>query len=100
MLANSGSLFLPDRLGRCLKLFISTEGTSCPEFASQFGLAMFINAKNTKNYREYRVARTNVYLNEAATGHWSPVTDDRSPATTYMSGDNSDYSDVRLSQNG
>ena len=25
--------------------------------------------KNTQNYREYRVARPTVYLNEAATGH-------------------------------
>ena len=62
----------------------------------------FLYAKNTHNYREYRVARTNVYLNvkTAATGHYSPVTAGRSPATTYMSGGNSDYSGVRLSQNG
>ena len=36
-------------------------------------------------------------------GHCSPVTVDRSPATTYMSGDNSDHigpSGVRLHQNG
>ncbi len=42
----------------------------------------FVYAKNTQNYREYRVARANVYLNEAATGHCLPVTVDRSPATS------------------
>ena len=30
-------------------------------------------AKNTQNYREYRVACATVYLNEVATGHWSPA---------------------------
>ena len=98
MLANSRSQFLLNRLGRCPKLFVWTERISCHEFASQFGLAIFLYAKNTKNYREYRVTCTNVYLNEAATGHCSLVTVGRSPA--YMSGDNSDYSVVRLSQNG
>ena len=34
---------------------------------------MFVYAKNTQHYREYWVARANVYLNEAATGHCSPV---------------------------
>ena len=72
-LANCRSQFLLDRLGRCLKLFVSTESTSCHEFASQFGLANFVYVKNTQNYREYRVARATVYLNEAATSHWSPA---------------------------
>ena len=67
------SQFLLDRLGRCLKLFLSDESTSCHEFASQFSLEIFLHAKNTQNYREYRVARVTVYLNEAATGHWSPA---------------------------
>ena len=82
VLANSRSQFLLDRLGRCLKLFVLTESISCREFASQFGLAIFLYAKNTQNYREYRVARANVYSNEAATCHCSPVTVDQSPATT------------------
>ena len=30
-----------DHLRRCLKLFVSTESTSCHEFASQFGLYIF-----------------------------------------------------------
>ena len=100
MLANCRSQFLLDRLGRCLKLFVSTESISCNEFASQFGLAICLYEKN---YREYRIARMNVYLNEAATGHCSPVTVDRSRVTTYMSSDNSDHigpSSVILSQNG
>ena len=95
MLANCMSQFLLDRLGRYLKLFVSTESISCHEFASQFGLAFFWYPKNNQNYREYLVPRANVYLNEAASGHCSPV--------TYMSGDNSDHigpSGVRLSQNG
>ena len=74
--------FLLDRLGICLKLVVSTESISCREFASQFGLAIVLYAKNT---------HTNVYLNEAASGHCLPVTVGRSPAKTYMSGDNSDY---------
>ena len=41
MLANCRSQFLLDRLGRCLKLFVSTDSTSCHECASQFGLAFF-----------------------------------------------------------
>ena len=80
--SNSRSQFLLDLLGRCLKRFVWTEIISCQEFASQFGLTIFLHAKNTQNYREYRVAHANVYLNEAATCHRSPVTVDQSPATT------------------
>ena len=36
----------------------------------------FLYAKNTQNYREYWVTRATIYLNEAATGHWSPATRD------------------------
>ena len=39
LFANGRSQFLLDRPGRCLKLFVSTEGPSSYEFASQFGLA-------------------------------------------------------------
>ena len=59
--------FLLDRLGRCFKLFASTEITSSHEFASQFGLYIFYTRKTPKNYREYQVARTTVHLNEPAT---------------------------------
>ena len=48
LLANGRSQFLLDRLGRCLKLFVSTESTSCHEFASQFGLEFFYKRKTLK----------------------------------------------------
>ena len=38
-----------------------------------FGLAIFLYAKNTQNYREYRVAHATVYFNKTAIGHWSPA---------------------------
>ena len=41
LFANCRWQFLLDRLGSCLKLFVSTESTSSHEFASQFGLAIF-----------------------------------------------------------
>ena len=44
--ADGRSQFLLDRLGRCLKLIVSYRGTSSHEFASQFGLAFFLYAKN------------------------------------------------------
>ena len=73
MLANCRLQFLLDRLGRCLILFVSTESTSSHEFESQIGLEIFLYAKNTQNLGGNRVARASVYLNEAATGHWSPA---------------------------
>ena len=66
-LVNCRSQFLLDRLGRCLKLFVSTESTSCHEFASQFGLDILYMQKTPKT-----IANT-VYLNEAPTGHSSPA---------------------------
>ena len=35
--------------------------------------SIFYARKTPKYYREYRVARGTVYLNDAATGHWSPA---------------------------
>ena len=45
--------------GRCIKLFVSTEGPSSHEFASQFGVAiLFLYAKNTQKLcRESRIPR-------------------------------------------
>ena len=37
--------FMPDRLGRYIKLFVSTGSTSSHEFASKFGLGFFIPEK-------------------------------------------------------
>ena len=42
LFANCRSQFLLDRLGRCLKLFVSTVIPSSHEFASQFGLVIII----------------------------------------------------------
>ena len=65
--ANCRSQFLLDRLGRCLKLFISTESTSCHEFASQFGLQFFYTQKIPNTIAKNTVAYAIVYLNEAPT---------------------------------
>ena len=45
LLASCRSQFLLDRLGKCLKLFVSTVGTSCHKFASQYGLEIFLYDK-------------------------------------------------------
>ena len=71
MLANGRSQFLLDRLGRCLKLFVSTASTSCHDFASQFGQYFFFIREHPPppntiaNTESPRV----VYLNEAPTSH-------------------------------
>ena len=44
MFANCRSQFLLDRLGKCLKLFVSTD---TPEFALQLGLAIFLYMRKT-----------------------------------------------------
>ena len=46
MLANCRLQFLLDRLGRCLKLFVSTDSTSCHQFVPQFGLECYIREKH------------------------------------------------------
>ena len=69
MLANCRLQFLLDRLGKWLKLFVSTDSTSCHEFASQFDLAICLCAKKHPRPRGNRVASTCVYLNDPATGH-------------------------------
>ena len=59
LFANGRSQFLLDRLGRCLKLFASSDSTSCHEFASQFGLYLFYTPKP----RRKRAASASVYFN-------------------------------------
>ena len=49
---NCRSQFLLDHLGRCFKLFVSTHSTSCHEFASQFGLAIFYTRKTPKTSKK------------------------------------------------
>ena len=51
MLASCSSHFLVDRLGRCLKLFVSTDSTTCHEFASQFGLDICVREKHPNRSR-------------------------------------------------
>ena len=51
--ADCRSQYLLDRLGRCLKLIVSSRGTSCHEFASQFGLEFFIREKNPNQTRPH-----------------------------------------------
>ena len=55
LFANCRSQLLFDRLGRYLKLFVSTVIPYSHEFVSQFGLAHFYRRKAPKNYRENRV---------------------------------------------
>ena len=78
VLANGRSQFLLDRLGRCLKLSVSTESTSSHKFVSQFGLAFFYTRKTPKNYREDRPA-LKCLLNEEGR---NADTVDRSPTTS------------------
>ena len=94
MLANCRSQFLLDRHRRCLKLFIPTESTSCHEFASQFGLAIFLYARNTLTLGETG-SQASVYFNEQATDHWSPAEPAKKGVTPSRLGDtdtsNSDH---------
>ena len=70
MLANGRLQFLLDRLGTRLKLFVSTDSTSCHEFASQFGLAFCLYTKNTQKLSQRPTLVHTWLLNEPAT----PVT--------------------------
>ena len=81
LLANCRPQFLLDCLGRCLKLFISTGSTSSHESASQFGLAIFLYAKNTQKL-SLRPSLAKVFVECAGHG--------RSIASDNMSG-NSDH---------
>ena len=97
VLANSRSQFLLDRLGSCLKLFVSTESIFCHGFTSQFSLAnFFIREKHPKLSRIPIRPRQCLF-------EWSS---DRPLFTGHgrsIASDNSDHigpSSVRLSQNG
>ena len=49
--------FLLERLGRCLKLFVSTVGPSCHELAFQLVLAIFIGEKKKKKLAKTELPR-------------------------------------------
>ena len=74
LFTNGRSQFLLDRLGRYLKLFVSTESTSSHEFASQFGLAILL-CKNTQKLAEtVSPARVFIWMNQRpAIDHQRPV---------------------------
>ena len=63
-----------DRLRRCLKLFISTVIPSSHEFASQFGLAHFLQAKNTQKLSQEPNRHAGIQLNDPATRRKGVVT--------------------------
>ena len=94
-----------DRLGICLKLFVSTESTFSHKVASLFDLVIFYTRKTPKNYREDQVSCKCLLNYEQASdpskwGRGGNAGHGRSIASDGMSGDNSDYSGDRLSQNG
>ena len=60
--ANCWSQFLLDHLGKCLKLFVSTDSTSCHDFASQSAYNFFIREKHPKP-RGNRAITASVYFN-------------------------------------
>ena len=62
MFANCRSQFLLDRIGKCLKLFVSTDSTFNHEFASLSGLDFFIRQKLPKP-QGYRAASASFYFN-------------------------------------
>ena len=47
-----------NHLGRCLKLIVSSRGTFCHEFASQFGLEFFIRKTTPNQSPAHRPARS------------------------------------------
>ena len=57
-----------DRLGRCVKLIVSSESISCHEFASQFGLEFVLCANKTPNLSLQSRPHV-VYFNGSPTGH-------------------------------
>ena len=58
-----------DRLGRCLKLIVSSESISCHAFASQFGLEFVLYAKKNPNLSLIQSRPHVVYFNGSPTGH-------------------------------
>ena len=105
LFANCGSQLLLDRLGRCIKLFVSSECTSSHEFVSQFGLAICFYAKNTQNalkpcrLRECLFKWTSDRQRKGAVTSPRLVASDI-PNSDNLKGDNCGYSGDRLSQNG
>ena len=64
LFVNCRSQLLLDRLGRYLKLFVSTDIPFSHEFTSQFGLANLLLAKNTQKLSRKPSRRVSVQLND------------------------------------
>ena len=58
-----------DRLGRCIRLIVSSESISCHEFASQFGLEFVLYAKKNPNISLIQSRPHVVYFDGSPTGH-------------------------------
>ncbi len=102
LFANCRSQFLLDRHGRCLKLFVSTDSTSSHEFASQFGLAIVLYAKNALKpcrLRECLFQWTSDRPRKRAVSASRLVASD-TPNSDNPNGDNCGHSGDRLNQNG
>ena len=69
LFANCRSQVLLDRLGRCLKLTVSSESISFHEFASQFGLEFVLYAKKNPNLSLIQSRPLVIYFNGSPTGH-------------------------------
>ena len=94
--ADCRSQFLLDRLGRCLKLIVSSGSTSCHEFASQFGLAFFLYAKNIHKLSRMPSLAHKWLLNEK--GRNAGLAGDRSTVSSKHTRAFNGHSTDRLSQ--
>ena len=93
------------RLGRCLKLFVSTDSPSCHAFVSQIGLAIFLYAKSTQTLAETVSPRKCLFQWTSDRPRKGAVTASRLVASNTsnsvkLNGDNCGHSGDRLSQNG
>ena len=75
-----------DRLGRCLKLIVSSESISCHEFASQFGLEFVLYAKKNPNLSLIQSRPHVVYFNGSPTGHCLASVESSAPNHGVMAG--------------
>ena len=79
--AKCRSQFLLDLLGISLTVIVSSESTSCHEFAFQFGLEFFYTRKNP-NYRKGRVARALFISMSCRSASVSPASERVRPTMT------------------
>ena len=75
-----------DRLGRCLKLIVSSESISSHEFASQFCLEFVLYAKKNPNLSLIQSRPHVVYFNGSPTGHCLASVESGAPNHGVMGG--------------